>query len=115
MPAKLLDPGVQLAWEGEATGSAKTGDAGKTYDVIRVTFDKVGLTPGDTYWAYISRETSLMERWDFVLEGDKPADRATFLWKDWTWVGEAPARVRLSAAKTAADGSFVIRCEFPGN
>ena len=50
MPAKMQDPGVNLASEGEA---AKDG---KTYDVVRLTFGEgVGLTPQDTYWAYVSK------------------------------------------------------------
>jgi len=42
MPAKLLDPGVHLDLEGQDK------EASGLHDVVRVTFDKVGLTPGDT-------------------------------------------------------------------
>ena len=100
MPSKLLDSGVNLAAEG-----GKEID-GKSYDVVRVSFDdNVGLTPKDTYWAYIGKDSGLMERWDFVLTGQKPEERSTFLWTDWKPVGP----VKLAMAKSAPDGTLAIR------
>jgi len=100
MPAKMQDPGVNLASEGEEVKD------GTTYDVVRLTFgDGVGLTPQDTYWAYVSRNSGLMERWEFVLTGQEAKDRAAFTWTDWQTVGG----VRLSMKKTAVGGSTVIR------
>jgi hypothetical protein len=100
MPAKMQDPGVNLASEGEAEKD------GKTYDVVRLTFaEGVGLTPQDTYWAYVSKDSGLMERWEFVLTGQEAKDRATFAWTDWQVVGG----VRLAMTKTAVGGSTVIR------
>jgi hypothetical protein len=100
MPAKMEDPGVNLTSEGEAEKD------GKTYDVVRLTFgDAVGLTPKDNYWAYVSKESGLMDRWEFVLTGQEEKDRAAFAWTDWQNVGG----VRLARAKTSQDGSTVIR------
>jgi len=99
MPAKMLDSGVNLASDGEAT------EGGRSFDRVRLTFDKVGLTPGDTYRAWIARDSGLMEKWDFVLEGQKESDRATFLWQEWKPVGP----VRLSSLKKTPDGAFGIR------
>lgn len=100
MPAKLQDPGVNLASEGE------TQKDGKTYDVVRVTFaDGIGLTPKDTYWAYVSKESGLMERWEFVLTGQEAKDREAYAWTDWQTVGG----VRLALSKVSPDGSTVIR------
>jgi hypothetical protein len=100
MPAKMQDPGVNLASEGEAEKD------GKAYDVVRLTFGEgVGLTPMDTYWAYVSKESGLMERWEFVLTGQEAKDRAAFTWTDWQTVGG----VRLAMAKTAAGAGTVIR------
>ena len=102
MPAKMLDPGVNLVSEGEDTKD------GKTYDVVRLTFDDgIGLTPHDTYWAYVSPDSGLMERWEFVLTGQEAKDRSAFLWTDWRDVGG----VRLGLTKSAPDGSTVIRFE----
>jgi hypothetical protein len=99
MPAKMLDPGVSLASEGTTTVD------GKTYDVVKLTFDGVGMTPQDTYWAYVSKDTGLMERWDMVLTGQDAKDRSTFMWEDWRPIGA----VRLSMAKRAVADGTVIR------
>jgi hypothetical protein len=80
MPYKLRDPGVTLAYEGEA----KEGDT--TYDKLLLTFDNVGLTPKDKYWVWVNRGTHLVDRWDFVLKGED-VPPTTFLWKDWRRVG----------------------------
>ena len=75
MPLKLRDPGVHLVSEG-------TEDLdGKTYDKVKLTFESVGLTPGDTYWAWFDQDTGLMHRWAYHLEGWE-ADREPTAW-DW--------------------------------
>jgi hypothetical protein len=100
MPAKMLDPGVNLGSEGE-----KQVD-GKTYDVVRVSFeDGIGLTPKDTYWAFVAKDTGLMERWEMILTGQKSEEREAFSWTDWKPVGP----VKLAMTKSAPDGSFAIR------
>lgn len=92
MPHKLRDPGVHLAYEGEQKSTEGAID-----DVVHVSFDKgVGLTPGDQYWAYVSRETGLMERWRFVLEGPD-ARKGEFSWSEWRSYGP----VMLSSEKTS--------------
>ena len=98
MPAKMLDPGVNLASEGE------TELDGKAYSVVRLTFDGVGLTPNDTYWAFVSKTSGLMDRWQFVLTGQDPKTREGFLWSDWQTVGG----IRVALKRTSTDGSTVI-------
>jgi len=76
MPYKMKDPGVSLTMAGEEKKD------GETWDKVRLTFDNVGLTPKDKYWAYVNRKTGLVDRWDYVLKGeDKPP--STFMWKNW--------------------------------
>jgi hypothetical protein len=77
MPYKMLDPGVVLAMDGESKA------AGAAWDKVRLSFDKVGLTPGDRYWAYVNRTTRLVDRWDYVLQSAKPGDAPT----SWEWRG----------------------------
>lgn len=96
MPHKLEDPGVNVALDGEAIVH------GRPCDRLRVTFDGVGLTPGDTYWAYIDRESRLMVRWGFILEGDRTASanptESLFDWPDWRNMGPiqlSPRRVKV--------------------
>ena len=64
MPLKMQDPGVNLDYDGEATRD------GETYDVIKLTFDHVGLTPGDTYWVFVNRKTHLVDRWEYILQDE---------------------------------------------
>lgn len=81
MPYKLLDPGVNLVWEGEET----IGDT--TYDKLHLSFENVGLTPGDQYWAWVNRDTGMMDRWAFILEGQEPPARV-YEWRPWRPYGE---------------------------
>lgn len=83
MPYKLLDPGVTLHDAGQETLD------GKTYDVVKLTFGEVGLTPGDSYWAYLDPETGLMARWAYHLQGweaDRP--KTAWEWRDWDRHGD---------------------------
>jgi hypothetical protein len=82
MPYKLNDPGVILSYDGE-----KEID-GQKYDVVKVTFEGVGLTPKDTYWAYISKADRMMHKWEYVLQGQEPGSAPQpSWWRDWQTVG----------------------------
>ena len=75
MPYKLLDPGVHLKYDAEVKDS--TG----TFDRLAMSFDHVGLTPGDRYWVYVNQKNHRVERWEFVLQGTTPPPVR------WTWEG----------------------------
>lgn len=94
MPYKLLDPGVRLSHEGTDTVD------GKKYDKVRLSFDGVGLTPGDRYWAWIDPETGLMDRWAYHLESMEPdASPTVWEWSGWKRYGDvrlADTRKRLT-------------------
>ncbi|HEY4492295.1 MAG TPA: hypothetical protein VI958_09890, partial [Acidobacteriota bacterium] len=47
MPWKTLDAGVQLKHEGARDG----------HQILHLRFGKVGLTPGDQYWAFVNNDT----------------------------------------------------------
>jgi hypothetical protein len=76
MPYKLRDPGVTLQFAGDTTMS------GRTYDKLALSFNHVGLTPGDHYWVYVNRADHRVERWEMVLEGDQPPPVA-YTWEGW--------------------------------
>jgi hypothetical protein len=76
MPYKLRDPGVTLKYAGDTTM------AGMTFDRLALSFDHVGLTPGDHYWVYVNRADHRVERWEMVLEGDQPPPVA-YTWEGW--------------------------------
>src|SRR5262249_33347733 len=94
--------GVNLAYEGE-----KTPEGGEPCDVVRMTFNKVGLTPGDTYWVFVNKASHLVDRWEMVLEGQEAKDRGAFLWKDWRSYGP----IRFAASHPKPDGKVSI--DFP--
>ena len=98
MPYKLRDPGVILHYDGEEEID------GTPYDRLALSFEHVGLTPGDRYWAWFNRTTGLMDRWGYVLE-DQPADAAptVWLWQGWQRYGKielAPLRKQVGGDRT---------------
>lgn len=102
MPYKMKDPGVHLKLDGEA----KEGNA--TYDKVLLTFDDVGLTPKDRYWAFVNRQTHRMDKWAYVLQDDqgKPGtgEPTTWKWVNWKKYGS----VMLSDEKVSVDGKTRI-------
>ncbi|MBI4169598.1 MAG: hypothetical protein HY510_06645 [Acidobacteria bacterium] len=104
MPYKMKDPGVRLAYAGEVT------ENGVVYDRVELTFDGVGLTPRDRYWAYVNRATHLMDRWSYVLQDDPPGREPTVWdWKGWTLCG----RILLSPEKVSERREQTIRILHP--
>ncbi|MBI2956648.1 MAG: hypothetical protein HYY26_04985 [Acidobacteria bacterium] len=100
MPWKLKDPAVKLEYVGE------TELEGRSYDLLHVSFAQVGLTPGDHYWAFLNRQTRLMERWAYFLqsyEGAPALEKATpWEWRGWADVGGLRlARERLRIGQNA--------------
>lgn len=94
MPYKLLDEGVHLKYDGEETLE------GKAYHKLKLTFGNVGLTPGDTYWAWINQETLLMDRWAYFLQDFKPEQKPTpWWWLDWQSYG----KIKLSPLRRNGD------------
>jgi len=100
MPYKMRDPGVVLALD----GVEKEGD--EAWDKVRLSFDNVGLTPKDKYWAYVNRKTGLVDRWDYVLKGEDKAP-TTFTWGNWRKYGNV---MLADDRRNPADGT---RIHFP--
>jgi hypothetical protein len=88
MPYKMKDPGVVLAYEGE--DKSEQG----AWDKVALTFDNVGLTPKDKYWAFVNKSTGLVDRWEYVLKGgtDPPTAWRWEGWKKFGTVMLAPER-----------------------
>ena len=102
MPYKMKDPGVHLKYDGEEK------DGAKVYDKVLLSFDNVGLTPKDRYWAYVDRQTHRMDKWAFVLQNEKgeAGTEAPSLWK---WTGWSKfGGMMLSTEKSSADGKTKI-------
>lgn len=94
MPFKLLDPGVNLKYEGQKPG----------HEVLHLSFEKVGLTPGDQYWAFISSDSGLMDLWQYELQD---GTKGSWIWKEWGAYG----KIKLSKLKESSDRKVNIRFE----
>ena len=95
-PLKAFDPGVRR----DVSADGRT---------LLLSFDGVGLTPGDRYEIETEPGTGSMTAWAYVLEGDTARSR-------WEWleptVVETPAGpLRLARMKVKDDGTAVILTE----
>lgn len=100
-PVKLLDHGVNRTYLPDSS-TAETA-------VLRITFDNVGLTPGDTYWHYIDRETYRPRQWAYHLQSysaDDPPSR--FRWTDYEQFEAPEGPIWIATRKEALDGSRAI-------
>lgn len=65
VPLKLMDGGVTRSYQG-------TQDLdGKTYHVLQLGFEGVGLTPGDRYNLYINPQSHRIEAWDYMPSAER--------------------------------------------
>lgn len=95
MPWKWMDSGVNLKYLGTKS------QGGETFDLVRLTFGKVGLTPGDRYDAWVSQKSHLMTHWEYQLQSNNQGS-----W-DWTYVTTASG-VKLASTHKSADGTKEI-------
>jgi hypothetical protein len=100
-PWKIFDPGVHRAYEGE-----KPCPGGGTCDVLKLSFDNVGMTPKDVYWLWITRDGRHMVQWQYVL-GGAAEPPTTAAWTDWQKMGG----LMLSLDKPMSGEPFEIRFE----
>ena len=101
MPFKLRDPGVKIRY----SRPERTPQA--AYDVLEVTFvPGTGLTSDDHYWLYVNRSTHLIDKWEFVLTGQKPPPSGAS-WEGWTNVGP----VKLSLERRFPGKPVMLRFE----
>ncbi|MGH9869738.1 MAG: hypothetical protein ACREAA_16440 [Candidatus Polarisedimenticolia bacterium] len=103
MPFKLKDPGVRLRYEGGVP------EGKPVYDKVMVSFDEgIGLTSKDRYWLYVNKQTHLIERWSYVLQGQgQSASPTAWQWEDWTTVGG----LKVSTRRTQDGGEVEIKLE----
>lgn len=93
MPWKWMDPGVHLKY----MGRRKYG--GEDFDVVQLTFDHVGLTPGDRYEAFVSPKSHLMEHWEYRLQSGNEGS--------WDWEYTTTAGLKLAKNHTSKDGQSI--------
>ena len=95
-PLKMLDPGVRR--EVSADGR-----------MLSLTFDGVGLTPGDRYDIETESGTGSMTAWSYVLEGDTTESRSRWQWLQPVDVDGPGGRLRLATLKLKdGDGTVIL-------
>lgn len=100
-PLKVFDNGVQREYVADSSTSE--------YDVITLTFEDVGMTPGDQYWFYVDKETGLLQRWAFHLEGMEEAEPPrVFDWTDPVTLESSEGSLRLFTRKEAVGAPVAI-------
>ena len=82
MPFKLKDSGVTLSYEGP--GKTETGEA---CEVIRLTFEGVGVTPQNAYNVWVSTTDNLVKQWAWYADAADSAARFTLPWDDYQQMG----------------------------
>lgn len=100
-PWKVFDPGVNRAYDGE-----KPCPEGGVCDLLKLSFENVGLTPKDIYWLWITRDGRRMVQWQYVLNGASE-EPTTAAWKDWRKLGG----IMLSLDKPISGKPVAIRFE----
>lgn len=96
-PLKVLDPGVNLSGEGE------TDFDGKKVQVVKLSFNAVGLTPGDVYKHFLDAATGQMVGWEYQLQGTQPPPTR------WKWIDVRDfSGLKLSTRKVTEDGTKAI-------
>lgn len=102
MPFKLHDNGTRIKHV-----RTQEGANGATYDVLELSFaPNVGLTPQDRYWLYVNDKTHLIDRWEYVLTGQKPPPQGAS-WESWTSIGP----LQLSLARRFEGKTAMLRFE----
>jgi len=96
MPFKTRDLGVRLTVEGSEEID------GRIFTKLGLSFESVGLTPGDRYWVSIDEQSGRMERWAYILEGREPPP-VVWRWRGWQRVGG----IELSTEKVREDGTTI--------
>lgn len=91
MPAKMLDPGVSRAMVPDSSDAE--------HEVVRLSFQEVGLTPGDQYYIWVDRETGHVRKWHYVLQsGSEQACE----WADYRELTAPMGSVHLSERKACS-------------
>ncbi len=93
-PVKLFDPGVRRTYAADSSSAEM--------HVLHLTFDEVGLTPGDQYWLFVDRETGRLHHWAFHLQGmDDEAAPRRYRWTGYEQLATPAGPVTVATRKEA--------------
>ena len=83
MPFKLKDSGVTINYVGEGQTLA-----GEISDILRLTFEGVGVTPQNGYEVWVSTETNLVNQWAYYPNASDSVPSWTRPWGNYQKMGE---------------------------
>ncbi|MEP1096852.1 MAG: hypothetical protein ABJG78_17170 [Cyclobacteriaceae bacterium] len=110
MPFKLKDSGVTLYYIGEDTTMA-----GTKADVIRLTFEDVGVTPENFYNIWVDFDSKLVTQWAYYPSIESSEPSFTTSWGNYKKYGgillgdergDRPAISNIQILETAPEGTF---------
>jgi len=100
-PLKVFDPGVSRTYVADSS----TAD----HEVLHLTFGDVGLTPGDEYWFYVSKETGRLDRWAMRLQNmPEDATPQAYSWGDYTTLETSTGSVTLATRHEAVGADQAV-------
>lgn len=82
MPYKLKDSGVTLTYLGE-----DTTQLGVKSDVLRLTFENVGVTPQNMYDVWVDVDSKLITQWAYYVNADQEQPQFITPWTDYKQYG----------------------------
>ncbi|MDW3196852.1 MAG: hypothetical protein R8G66_31035 [Cytophagales bacterium] len=82
MPFKLKDSGVTLSYVGK-----DTTQTGEQSEVVRLTFESVGVTPQNAYNVWVSETDNLVKQWAYYANAADTAARFTLPWDNYQQMG----------------------------
>lgn len=98
-PLKVFDGGVQRSIDADSSVADQ--------DVLALSFDGVGLTPGDRYWLWPD-SSGVLAKWSYILQGWAGRPASTFEWVDYRSFETPGGVVRLAERKERVGGSTAI-------
>ena len=83
MPFKLKDTGVTLTYVKE-----DTTQFGELSDVLKLTFEKVGVSPDNAYWIWVSKDQDLIKQWAYFTHFTDSLPQFVSPWEDYEQFGQ---------------------------
>ncbi len=83
MPFKLKDSGVTLTYVGE-----DTTQTGVKADLVRLTFEGVGVTPQNAYNVWIDYDNKLIQQWAYFSDATNEEPNFVLPWTDYEKYGD---------------------------
>lgn len=100
MPFKLKDSGVTLSYMGEDTMTT-----GEPAEVLKLTFENVGVTPDNMYKVYVNPEDNLVYEWAYYQSSSQDSASAVWPWDNYERYGD----LLLSAGRSDGRGPANVR------